>query len=194
MVKLIRGRRPPFRLSGTRRDKALQDSQFDLLMEIIQPGHPENPFKARDIAVRNALIVHLLICLGIRRGELLGIRIPDIEISELTLTIHRRPDEPVDPRLRQPYTKTLARTLPLSPRLAEIILDYTVGVRKYIREAKRTRLPYRGAHAGSAPRQAAFHPRSRQDICGPQAGQARTIRATPSCTAAHAQLEIVAGS
>ena len=137
MVNLIRARRPPLRLSGRRRDKALQDSQFDLLMEIIQPGHPENPFKAQDIAVRNALIICLLAHLGIRRGELLGIRIPDIQIRELTLTVHRRPDEVADPRLRQPNTKTLARTLPLSPKLAEIIIEYILGVRKYIREAKK---------------------------------------------------------
>ena len=136
MVKLIRARRPPFKRSATQRDRALLDSQFDLLMEVIEPGHPENPFKAKDIAVRNALIIHLLAVLGIRRGELLGIRIPDINIRACEITIHRRPDEAADPRLRQPNAKTLARTLPFNPELTHRILEYIMDIRKKISQAK----------------------------------------------------------
>ena len=137
MVQLIHDRRPPLKPSATQRDKALQDSQFDLLMEIMEPDHPKNPFKAKDIAVRNALIIHLLAGLGIRRGELLGIRIQDINLRAREITIHRRPDEVTDPRLREPNTKTLARTIEFKSELAHRIREYIVDIRKNIKQAKR---------------------------------------------------------
>ena len=136
MVEMIISRRPPLKLSTTRRDKALRDSLFDLLMEIIEPDHPENPFKARDIAVRNALIIHLLANLGIRRGELLGIRIRDINIGAREITIHRRPDEVADPRVRQPNTKTEPRTIPFGDKLTDLILEYITKIRKQIKSAR----------------------------------------------------------
>ena len=137
MVKLILARRPPFKPSATQRDKALSDSQFDLIMEIIEPDHPENRFKAKDIAARNALIIHLLAALGIRRGELLGIRTIDINLRVGEITIHRRPDEVADPRLRQPNAKTLPRTIPFNSELALRIREYIMDIRKNIRQAKR---------------------------------------------------------
>ena len=136
MVKMILSKRPPFKPSITKRDKALADSQFDLLMEIIEPDHLENPFKARDIAVRNALIIHLLANLGIRRGELLGIRIRDINVRAREITIHRRPDEVADPRVRQPNTKTEARTIPFGDKLTDLILEYITKIRQQIKGAR----------------------------------------------------------
>ena len=135
MQKMIISRRPRFKLSGTRPDKALQDSQFDLLIEIIEPEHPENPFKAKDVAVRNALIVHLLAGLGIRRGELLGIRIRDINLRDREITIHRRSDEIADPRVRQPNTKTEPRTILLGVKLTDLVLQYITKIRKQIKGA-----------------------------------------------------------
>jgi integrase len=43
---------------------------------VIEPDHPENPFESK-VRFRNYLILGLLLDLGIRRGELLGIRIED---------------------------------------------------------------------------------------------------------------------
>ena len=55
----------------------------------------------------------MLFRLGVRRGELPGIQVGDIDWSASPLAIERRPDEKHDPRRRQPRAKTLARRLPL---------------------------------------------------------------------------------
>ena len=41
MIKSILNLRPSFKRSAPKQDKALQDSQFDLLLEIIEPDHSE---------------------------------------------------------------------------------------------------------------------------------------------------------
>ena len=75
--------------------------------------------------------------MGIRRGELLGIRVDDISLSSQTVTIHRRPDDLHDPRVRQPNAKTLARTLPFGIELAELIRDYIIKDRRAVPNANR---------------------------------------------------------
>ena len=135
MVKRIRGRRPPIRRSTQITDKSLDDSELDLLLQIVAPGHPDNPFK--HTATRNELSIKMLVHLGIRRGELLGIRVEDINLRSQTVTVHRRPDEVADPRVRQPNAKTLARTLSFGAELAELISNYIVTVRNKVLNSNR---------------------------------------------------------
>ena len=130
LVSTIRARRPAFKQGTPRRDRALLDEQLDRLLEVVDPNHRDNPFNGRDVRERNALIVHLLAGLGIRRGELLGLRVPDINFQSEELTIHRRADEAADPRRRQPLSKTQPRTLPLAPELAERAWQYAMGARR----------------------------------------------------------------
>ena len=163
--KAIHARRPHFKFSAAQRDKALEDWQYDLVMATIEPGHPENPFKAEDVAIRNALIIHLLLALGIRRGELLGIRVGDIQLRDRLITIHRRPDDPDDSRSREPNTKTLARTLEFEPELASRILDYIMKIRRPIPQARRHKFllvvhghgPNRGKPLGTSGLGKIFH-------------------------------------
>ena len=135
IVKQIRARRPPIRRSAQIIDKALDDSELDLLLQIVAPGHPDNPFK--HTATRNELSIKMLVYLGIRRGELLGIRVDDINLRSQKVKIHRRADDVADPRVRQPNSKTLARTLSFGAELAELIQDYVVTVRKKVPNANR---------------------------------------------------------
>ena len=135
MVQQIRARRPPIRRSTQITDKALDDSELELLLQVADPEHPDNPFKST--ATRNELIIKMLVHLGIRRGELLGIRVEDINLRSQTVTVHRRPDEVADPRVRQPNAKTLARTLSFGAELAELISNYIVTVRNKVLNSNR---------------------------------------------------------
>ena len=130
LISTIRARRPTFKQGTPRRDRALLDEQFDRLVEVVDPDHRDNPFRGRDVRERNALIVHLLAGLGIRRGELLGLQVPDINFQSEELTVHRRADEAADPRRRQPMSKTEPRTLALAPELAERAWQYVMGARR----------------------------------------------------------------
>ena len=130
MIREIRSRRPPWDGRRTRKDRAITDEQFDRLMQIIEPEHPDNPFEDQRTAMRNRLALLLLVRLGIRKGELLGIRVGDIDWTAETLRIERRADDQHDPRTRQPKTKTLARTLPLFPELMTGLRDYVMRARR----------------------------------------------------------------
>ena len=152
MVRNVQSRRPPWNDDATIKDRAPEDDVVARLLELTKPGHPENPFKDERTAQRNWLIILLLIELGLRKGELLGVKIPDIEWSRHELAIHRRADDPHDPRKRQPKAKALARRLPLSPRLTEAISDYVMGARRSTKRANTHRyllvVHRRGPHEG----------------------------------------------
>ena len=137
VVKAIRRRRPRWKRDGHRVDRALSDEQRVRLLEIIDPDHPDNPWRDPRVAERNALAVVMLLYLGMRRGELLGVQVGDIDWQAQTLAIERRADEADDPRMRQPRTKTRAHTVNVFPNLLE-------GLDRYVRGARRKT---RGAHA-----------------------------------------------
>ncbi|MCG5498640.1 tyrosine-type recombinase/integrase [Ectothiorhodospira variabilis] len=115
--------------------KSLTDEQIDLLFEVMRPGAELNPFTV-SVQKRNRLIVLLLFHLGIRGGELLNLRIRDIDFSANQLKVVRRADETGDARTREPNTKTLGRVLPLGDVLAKELHDYIVNERRKVPHAK----------------------------------------------------------
>lgn len=108
------------------------------LLAVVEPDHPENPFRP-EVRFRNYLIVRLLVELGLRRGELLGLYVNDLLLtgSRGTVTIHRRPDDKNDNRREKPAAKTAARVLPLSGRAAELVHEWVVEYRAKLPLAKR---------------------------------------------------------
>lgn len=101
-----------------------------LLLAITDPQHPDNPWGSCHAKERNALIVRMGLGLGLRRGELLGLRIQDISALREEIFVARRPDDKTDPRLDQPNAKTRERTIVLSSSLAEQIRQYVQGQRR----------------------------------------------------------------
>ena len=114
--------------AGTRQPseprKGLSAEQRDRLFAVIDPSSPENPFRSDAVRYRNLAVVACLDESGMRRGELSGLKIPDIDFGKLTITIHRRPPDPRDPRREKPKTKTGARPVPIGPELADILFAY----------------------------------------------------------------------
>jgi integrase len=74
----------------------------------------------------------LLYHTGIRGGELLNIRIKDIDFNQNQLLIIRRADEKDDPRKNQPLAKTLDRRIPLKETLVKEIHNYTLNYRRLV--------------------------------------------------------------
>lgn len=95
-----------------------------LLRAVVTSNHPQNPWTGDFIRVRNQLIVNMLLALGVRRGELLGLRIGDLKVRMQEVLILRRPDDVNDPRLDEPNTKTRDRVLPLSADLYLLVKEY----------------------------------------------------------------------
>lgn len=117
-------------LNGGQERLALDDRDQARLWKIIEPDSSENPWKGSHSRVRNELMIRWLMGLGIRRGELLGLKISDLNFRTNEVFIARRADDPDDPRTNQPNAKTADRYLPISKDLA-------ARTRRYIIEHRR---------------------------------------------------------
>ena len=101
--------------SGER--EAISGEAERLLREVIHPDHPKNPFRAKH-RHRNYALLLLYVEFGTRLAEALVLKGQDLVLhgSEPGLIVHRRADDPADPRTDQPLTKTASRPLPLSAK------------------------------------------------------------------------------
>lgn len=107
------------------------------LMRVIELDAPENPWRDLGLRVRNRLLIYMLFGLGIRRGELLGIRVDRIDFQGNRILIARCPDDPVDSRKYQPLTKTRDRWLPMKDGLVAMVQEYVTHVRSKFPKARR---------------------------------------------------------
>ena len=114
------------------------------LREILHPDHPDNPFQPGQ-RHRNRALILLYLELGVRLSEALVVKGADLNLDgpEPTIVVHRRPDDPEDPRNRQPLTKTAGRILPLGKELRDALTEWVLRHRRDVRRypgAKR--VPY----------------------------------------------------
>lgn len=117
--------------------QGLSSEETGLLLESVKLDSDQNPWKSEFIRVRNRLIVHLLLNLGLRKGELLGIKVGDINLEKNELIIHRRADDSEDLRSIQPNAKTNARVLYVDQELASALHAYVVKYRQAVGGARR---------------------------------------------------------
>ena len=132
----IKSRRPSRKGRNNDIDRSIDDIQLDALFEVIRIGSEQNPFTA-EVQRRNRLIVLLLYHLGLRGGELLNIKVSDIDFSKHQVKVLRRADEKDDPRVNEPNVKTIERTLPVSETLSKELHDYVTIDRRMVPNAKR---------------------------------------------------------
>lgn len=117
--------------------QGLSTEETVLLLETVNIESEQNPWKSEFIRIRNRLVVHLLLNLGLRKGELLGIKIGDINLAKNEITIHRRADDSDDPRPIQPNAKTNARILYIDQELGSALHTYIVKFRSTVGNARR---------------------------------------------------------
>lgn len=133
MEKELKARRPVKKNRNMERDeKGLDEDQIALVFELFRPDSELNPFADESVRIRNRLIFLMLYHLGLRGGELLNIRIRDIDFGKNQLVVVRRADEKDDPRTNQPLVKTLDRRLPMKDTLVKEIHHYILNGRKNI--------------------------------------------------------------
>ena len=161
MAQQIKTRRPSKKhRSSELQDRSLSDVQLDVLFEVIRLGSTQNPFSA-NVQRRNQLMILLLFYLGIRGGELLNIRIQDIDFSSHRIRIVRRADERADSRTNEPNAKTKERLLPLAESLIQELHSYITQDRRKIRNAKKNDYLFvtykRGPTVGNPISKARYH-------------------------------------
>lgn len=134
---LLARRRAARNRNQLNRKFSLSEAQQKVLLDVVDQNSASNPFVDSGVKSRNQLLIHLLFYLGIRSGELLNIRIRDIDWERHQIVIARRADEVDDPRVDQPLVKTLDRRLPLKGTLMEELRNYILMHRKKVPNARR---------------------------------------------------------
>lgn len=139
MMALIKANRPgkPNRSSLDRHELYLDDAVVEALERALKPGSDSNPSKGYSVQVRNALMFMILRLTGVRRGELLNLKVDDVNFGKNTLRVVRRPDSKGDTRAYQPTAKTRQRTIPLDSELVARIHEYVLRYRNKLPQAKR---------------------------------------------------------
>ena len=132
----IKARRPVKKGRNRDQDRSLNDDQLEVLFEVIKVGSEHNPF-GEQIQRRNRLMILILYHLGIRGGELLNLRVSDIDFSKHQLKVVRRADDKNDPRVQEPNAKTLERTTLLGEILSKELHEYITKDRRKVTNAKR---------------------------------------------------------
>ncbi|MEI6350923.1 MAG: site-specific integrase, partial [Verrucomicrobiota bacterium] len=147
MLTMLKSRDPAYGQDPQSPKEGLSKESLAKLLEVVCPvGYaegklsldskgqyrwsPENPFLNPDIRIRNCMMILLLLNLGIRRGELLGLKVSDINFASNKIAIRRAPDDPTDPRNHEPNTKTLAREVALNDFIGTMVRDYVLKVRR----------------------------------------------------------------
>lgn len=105
--------------------EGLRPEDRTLLLEVIRPGSPQNPFSPQCQA-RNFVFVSLLLELPFRAGEILGLKRQDFDTrsSPMSVTIERRHDDPRDPRIDKPVAKTRGRMHLLTGEVEATVRDW----------------------------------------------------------------------
>jgi integrase len=134
-LDMLRARTPRSRAGSNR--TALSQTQKDVLIDVIAPDSPDNPWSGDFLCDRNRLLVVWGLGTGLRRGELLGLRIRLIDFRRNMVDIVRRPDDKNDPRKHQPNTKTRERGIGISEELAYLTHQHIVRYRSKIKGAQK---------------------------------------------------------
>lgn len=137
-LKVLRAQVPPVSKRaklGAREGLSKEDQ--DRLLKVIHPDSPGNPWERGFVRQRNWLIVVLLLATGMRRGELLGLQIRDLDQRLPKLRIIRRADASEDPRRIQPNTKTNDREVELRAAIMRAVWSYINHHRKKIKTARK---------------------------------------------------------
>lgn len=117
--------------------EALSESEQERLWEVIGIDSNQNPFSTLHTRYRNDLAVRWLMGLGIRRGELLGLKVTDINFRKNEVFIARRADDKTDSRVDEPNAKTNDRYLPISDDLAHRTREYITQFRRSYKKARK---------------------------------------------------------
>jgi len=112
--------------------EALPAESIQALRDVISRHSSGNPWTNAHVRIRNEVVMQLFLQLGLRRGEVLGIKIPEIHFEENFLAVGS------GPQCSKSRSATQAdRQLPVSDDLIHLIREYICGARSEIKGSKR---------------------------------------------------------
>lgn len=117
--------------------EGLTKEEETFFVNVINRKSEDNPFRGEFLKSRNEVIFLWLLDFGMRKGELLNVKISDIDFRKKKVTILRRADDINDPRTDKPNVKTRSRILDIKDKIMEITEHYILDHRSKIRGSKK---------------------------------------------------------
>ncbi len=116
--------------------KAPPPEVFEEIMRIIDCDNPTNPFTFA-VRTRNYLLFRVLYETGMRTGEILQLKITDVDFADSVIQVRRRHNDPEDTKRRfEPNAKTEERDIPISRKLSSELRNYVLYERREIPNTK----------------------------------------------------------
>lgn len=125
----IKAARPAWRKTKVDDMKGLTRQERDRLLEVMHPDSVDNPFANKALKLRNYIVLLLGLDMGLRRSEMLLVKLSDISWHSGQLAVINLEKEEVDPRHEAPQFKTHERQLVMSEELIWAIKEYVDAYR-----------------------------------------------------------------
>ncbi len=121
----IKSARPAWKKTKVDEMKGLTQQERERLLAVMHPAESdENPFANKALRLRNYIVLLLGLDMGLRRSEMLLIKISDIHWHNGQLAVVNLEDEEIDTRPEAPQFKTHERQLVMSDELIWALKDY----------------------------------------------------------------------
>lgn len=112
--------------------KGLNEAEVDFLLEVLNPEAVQGFGRDSAVKFRNYVSVGLMLFCGLRPGELLSLRVEDVQVGAISaIKVERRPADPLDTRRPRPKIKRNGRVIAIENRqLAFALNEYIVTWRE----------------------------------------------------------------
>tara|TARA_R110001599_G_scaffold283906_1_gene485898 strand:+ start:226 stop:1491 length:1266 start_codon:yes stop_codon:yes gene_type:complete len=120
----IKAAKPAWKKTKIGEMKGLTPQERERLLEVMHPQSADNPFANDALKLRNYVVLLLGLDMGMRRSEMLLIKISDIHWHSGQLAVVNLEDDGIDTRPEAPQFKTHERQLVMSDELSWALRDY----------------------------------------------------------------------
>ncbi|WP_050917711.1 site-specific integrase [Vibrio campbellii] len=112
-------------------NKEIPEGLIEEFMAVAHHEHPKNPFKQESVRLRNHLMFELMEKKGIRRGEMLSLKVTEMVLhgDKKLIWVRRTHDDKYDTRKKQPVAKTRERLLRIDDKTAHLLDRYIMEFR-----------------------------------------------------------------
>lgn len=135
----IKSARPSWKKRRNDEVKGLTHQERDRLLEVMHPESSENPFANEALKLRNYIVLLLGLELGLRRSEMLLVKLSDIRWHNRELSVVNLESEDIDPRTLAPQFKTHERMLQMSDDLIWALHEYADTYRSLRKEPSKAK-------------------------------------------------------
>ncbi|MBY3693096.1 tyrosine-type recombinase/integrase [Vibrio cholerae] len=117
--------------------KGLNEVEVDFLLAVLHPDAKQGFGRDPAVKFRNYVSVGLMLFCGLRPGELLSLRVEDIQVGAISaIKIERRPADSMDVRRPRPQIKRNGRLIPIESRQFAFALNEYIVTWRDVLESK----------------------------------------------------------